>query len=81
MKPRLALQVDNKLSDDGSKLAVELQFKHIDDFEPEQVVQQVEPLRKLLEARQRLTDLLAKMDGNDKLERAAAGRSSATPTR
>ena len=67
MKPRAAFYVDNKLANDGTKLAVELRFKCLDDFHPENVVQQVEPLRKLVQARQRLRDLLAKMDGNDKL--------------
>ncbi len=68
MKPRLAFQVDNTLQGDGSKMNVELKFGNMDDFEPEQVVRQVEPLRKLLEARNRLTDLMSKIDGNDKLE-------------
>jgi type VI secretion system protein ImpB len=67
MKPHLAYRVDNKLADDDSKLGVDLRFQSMDDFEPEQVVNQVEPLRKLLEARSRLSDLLSKMDGNDKL--------------
>jgi type VI secretion system protein ImpB len=67
MKPRLVTKVDNKLQDDGSQLGVELKFKSISDFEPDQVVQQVEPLRKLIELRQNLSDLLAKTDGNDKL--------------
>ncbi|MBX3244456.1 MAG: type VI secretion system contractile sheath small subunit [Acidobacteria bacterium] len=68
MKPRLAYTVDNKLQDDGSKMGVELKFNSIEDFEPDQVVQQVEPLRKLVEARQKLADLRSKMDGNEKLE-------------
>lgn len=68
MKPRLAYTVDNKLQDDGSKLGVEIKFNSIEDFEPDNVVQQVEPLRKLVEARQKLADLRSKMDGNDKLE-------------
>jgi type VI secretion system protein ImpB len=68
MKPRLALRVDNKLSDDESKMRVELRFNSIEDFEPDNLVQQVDPLRKLVEARQRLSDLLSKMDGNDRLE-------------
>jgi type VI secretion system protein ImpB len=67
MKPRLAFKVDNKLADDGSQMAVELRFNSIDDFEPEQVVNQVEPLKKLLDVRRHLSDLLAKTDGNDKL--------------
>lgn len=68
MKPRLAYRVDNKLTNDGTKMNVELRFKTLDDFDPDNVVQQVEPLRKLVEARRRLSDLLSKMDGNDRLE-------------
>ena len=68
MSPRLAYTVDNKLQDDGSKMGVELKFNSIEDFEPDQIVQQVEPLRKLVEARQKLSDLRSKMDGNEKLE-------------
>jgi type VI secretion system protein ImpB len=68
MKPRVAFSVDNKLQNDGSKVGVDLKFSNIEDFEPDNVVQQVEPLRKLVEARQRLSDLRSKMDGNDKLE-------------
>jgi type VI secretion system protein ImpB len=65
--PRVAMKVDNKISGDG-KLGVELNFKHMDDFEPAKVAQQVGPLRELLEMRQRLTQLMSKMEGNDKLE-------------
>jgi type VI secretion system protein ImpB len=68
MKPRIAYRIDNKLTDDGSKMNVELRFNSMQDFEPDQLVQQVEPLRKMVEARKRLSDLLSKMDGNDKLE-------------
>ncbi len=65
--PRLAMKVDNKLTGDG-KLAVELNFKELDDFNPAEVAKQVGPLNSLLEMRQRLTNLLSKMEGNDKLE-------------
>lgn len=68
MKPRLAFSTENKLQDDGSKVGVELKFNSIEDFEPDNIVQQVDPLRKLVEARQKLSDLRSKMDGNDKLE-------------
>jgi type VI secretion system protein ImpB len=68
MKLRLSYRVENKLSDDGTKMNVEMRFNHLDDFEPDSVVQQVEPLRRLVEARQRLSDLLSKMDGNDRLD-------------
>jgi type VI secretion system protein ImpB len=68
MAPRLAMKVDNRLKDDGSQLAVELNFDKLEDFEPQSVVAQIEPLAKLLEARSRLADLRNKMAGNDKLE-------------
>jgi type VI secretion system protein ImpB len=66
--PRASFRVDNKLANDGSKINVELKFAHMDDFNPANVVKQIEPLKKLLEARQRLVDLLGKLDGNDKLD-------------
>lgn len=65
--PRLAYKVDNKLTDDDSKMGVELRFGNIEDFGPEQVAEQVEPLKKLVEVRKQLTALLAKTDGNDRL--------------
>ena len=68
MKPRVSFGVENKLQNDGSKLGVDIKFNSIEDFEPDNIVQQVDPLRKLVEARQKLSDLRSKMDGNDKLE-------------
>ena len=68
MKPRVAFTVENKLQDDGSKMGVDLKFNNIEDFEPDSIVQSVEPLRKLVEARQKLSDLRSKMDGNEKLD-------------
>lgn len=67
--PRLVFQVDNKLVNDGSKLNVELKFSHMDDFDPVAVLKQISPLRKLYDARQRLSDLLTKLDGNDDLDK------------
>jgi len=66
--PRVAMKVDNKISDAGGKLAVELNFKSIEDFEPAKVAEQVGPLKELLDMRKRLTQLMSKMEGNDKLE-------------
>jgi len=68
MAPRAAFKAENKLTNDGSKMNVELRFNSLMDFEPDQLVQQVEPLRKLVEGRQKLKDLLSKTDGNDRLE-------------
>jgi type VI secretion system protein ImpB len=68
MAPKASYRVKNKLSPEGGEFAVNLQFKSLDDFSPEAVVQQVEPLRKLLEARTKLSDLRNKLAGNDKLE-------------
>lgn len=68
VEPRAVFQVPNTLSDDGGRFAVDLKFKSMEDFRPEAVVEQVEPLRKLLEARTKLSDLRNKLAGNDKLE-------------
>jgi type VI secretion system protein ImpB len=67
--PRLALQVDNTLAKDDSKMNVELNFKSIDDFDPVALVQQIAPLKQLYDARLRLRDLLTKLDGNDELDK------------
>lgn len=66
--PRLAFRVQNKLTDENSQLPVELTFKSMDDFDPAKVAQQIGPLKELLEMRHKLTQLLTKMEGNDKLE-------------
>ena len=68
VEPRAAFRVANTLSEKGGEFAVDLKFKSMDDFRPESVVQQVEPLRKLLEARTKLADLRNKLAGNEKLE-------------
>lgn len=68
MSPRLALRVDNQLKKDDSQMGLELNFSRLEDFEPQNVVNQVEPLQKLLEVRTRLSDLRNKISGNDKFE-------------
>ncbi|PJJ96068.1 type VI secretion system contractile sheath small subunit [Lysobacteraceae bacterium NML03-0222] len=68
MAPRAVYRVPNTLTDEGGEFGVELKFKSMDDFRPEAVVQQVEPLRKLLESRSKLADLRNKLAGNEKLE-------------
>jgi type VI secretion system protein ImpB len=75
MKPHLAFAVENKLSEDpdAGQLRVDLRFKSMEDFEPEQVARQVKPLRELLELRTRLSDLRGSLQGNDKLEEALLG--------
>ena len=68
ISPTANFRVENTLSNDGSEMPVELKFNSMDDFEPEQVVQQVEPLRKLMEARNKLRDLMSKADRSEELE-------------
>jgi type VI secretion system protein ImpB len=68
MKPRVAYRVENKLTEDDGQVAVELRFKSMDDFHPERVAEQIGPVRKLVEARKRLSEMLNKLDGNDKLD-------------
>jgi type VI secretion system protein ImpB len=66
--PKLDLKVENTLADDGSEMSVALDFNHMEDFEPHKIVDQVEPLKKLLETRDKLRDLLSKADRSEELE-------------
>lgn len=72
IKPRVALRVPNKLGGgedaENTQLSVLLNCTHMDDFEPVNIVKQIEPMRKLYEARTKLNDLLGKLDGNDNLD-------------
>ncbi|KQQ44379.1 type VI secretion protein [Duganella sp. Leaf126] len=68
VEPRANFRVKNELGEGGGEFAVDLKFKSMDDFRPESLVEQVDPLRKLLEARTKLADLRNKLAGNDKLE-------------
>jgi type VI secretion system protein ImpB len=66
--PGLNIRVENTLQGDGSELAVQLRMNSMEDFEPGQVVKQVEPLKRLLETRDKLRDLLTKVDRSEDLE-------------
>jgi len=68
MTPGLNLRVENTLQADGTELAVQLKFNSIEDFEPARIVQQVPALRKLLETRNKLRDLMTKIDVSPELE-------------
>jgi type VI secretion system protein ImpB len=68
MTPGVNIKVENTLADDGSQLPVSLGFSSLEDFEPARIVGQVEPLRKLLQTRDKLRDLLSKVDRSEDLE-------------
>jgi type VI secretion system protein ImpB len=70
MKPHLAFTVENKLSEDSNapQLKIDLNFKSMDDFAPDNVARQVKPLKELMDLRTKLSDLRGSLQGNDKLE-------------
>jgi len=68
MTPGLNIRVDNQLADDGSEMAIGLKFNSIEDFEPARVAEQVPALKALLETRNRLRDLMSKVDRSEQLE-------------
>lgn len=78
MGPRAAYRVKNRLTDEGGEFGVDITFNSVDDFSPENVVQQVEPLNELVEARNKLADLRNKVAGNEKLEDLLADVLSST---
>jgi len=66
--PRLAFKVPNRLSEDDTKINVELNFESMDDFQPAKIAEQITPLRKLLELRTSLSNLRSSLIGNEKLD-------------
>ena len=68
MTPGLNLKVKNTLKDDGSEMGVQLKFSNMDDFAPENIAQQVDPIKKMLDTRDKLRDLLTKIDRSEDLE-------------
>jgi type VI secretion system protein ImpB len=68
INPKLSMKVDNTLRGDDSQLQVDLDFKGIDDFEPQNLVSQIEPLKQLVDARNKLRDLMSKADRSEELE-------------
>src|SRR5262250_2252638 len=67
-EPRLTFKVDNKLTEQGGRMGLELKFSKLGDFQPDNVARQVAPLNQLLELRTKLTNLRSSLYGNDKLE-------------
>lgn len=66
--PGVQLKVKNTLADDDTEMAVDLKFNAMDDFEPENIAEQVPALKKLLETRKKLNELLSKADVSEDLE-------------
>ena len=66
--PGLNMKVENTLAGDGSEMGVNLKFRHMDDFEPAKVAEQVPALKALLDTRSKLRDLMSKVDNSEKLE-------------
>jgi type VI secretion system protein ImpB len=67
LRPRVAFTIPNVLSNEGN-MSIDMTFESMDDFTPAAIARKVEPLRKLLEARERLSHLLTYMDGKDSAE-------------
>jgi len=70
VRPVLEFTVDNKLPTrvaSASAIPVKLEFNSMEDFNPESIARQVEPLRKLLEVRTKLSQLLTRVEGRDRV--------------
>lgn len=66
--PEINMKVENTIAGDGSQLPVSLKFKSLADFDPAKVAEQVEPLKRLMETRAKLNDLMTKVDRSEQLE-------------
>lgn len=68
VNPKVDMKVENTLENDGSEISVNLDLNNMEDFEPHKIVDKVEPLKKLMETRNKLRDLLTKADRSEDLE-------------
>ena len=66
--PGLSFNVENVIANDGSNMNVELHFKSLEDFEPAGIIEQVKPLKDLLDIRNKIRDLMTKADRSEELE-------------
>lgn len=67
LNPSVSIHVENRVTDEGGLLPVNLTFHEMENFAPESIARNVEPLRKLLEARSKLSDLKVRTLSNEKL--------------
>ncbi|ANH76304.1 hypothetical protein ACS15_4765 [Ralstonia insidiosa] len=67
--PDLKLAADNTLAGDGSELPINLSFRALKDFEPEQVARQIPELQALLAMRNLLRDLKSNLLDNGTFRR------------
>lgn len=68
INPRLVIRIPNRLSDESPEMSVELLFKSMADFEPQNIAKNIPSLAKLFKKRNNFKNLITKMDGNDPLE-------------
>jgi type VI secretion system protein ImpB len=68
LQPGLNIRVENTLAGDGSEMAVNLKFRSMDDFDPAKVAEQVPALKALVDTRNKLRDLMSKVDRSEELE-------------
>ena len=68
ISPQLNMKVTNTLEKEGGEFSVNLDFRNMEDFEPHKIVNKVEPLKKLMDTRNKLRDLLTKADRSEDLE-------------
>ena len=73
VSPQLRMKVENTLEGDNSGVSVNLDFKSMEDFEPHKIVEQIAPLKKLMDTRNKLRDLLTKADRSEDLETLLEG--------
>ncbi|MDA7923858.1 type VI secretion system contractile sheath small subunit [Mariniblastus sp.] len=71
MKPRVAFNVPNTLTGEGN-VSVDVTFESMDDFSPDAIAEKVEPLKKLLDVRNELSNLMTYMDGKSGAEELIA---------
>lgn len=68
MKPGADFLVNSVLPEQSGQLAISLTFNSMDDFSPDNLALQVDPLRKMVELREQLSDLRNRAASNEQLK-------------
>lgn len=56
-KPRVQFNIPNAMDDRGGDIPVNITFESLDDFSPAAIARKLEPLRRLLEVREKMENL------------------------
>jgi type VI secretion system protein ImpB len=68
--PRLEIQVENRVEENGKPLNLKLHFNKLDDFSPDRVARQVTELRELMDEREKLAKVMNQIESKPRFTKS-----------